>query len=162
MLSQQHPGLARALFQSALEQARQIQHKAFCCEYLIQLAVACQREGDMQTAHSHLEEAWPLAQTLNMPKLRGEALLARGEQAFLLAELTQARAYFDELLSTIPHDFVELIAHTYAGLSAIAAAQHLYAEASQQGQAALTLFERMEHYQAQDMRDFLATLPHDA
>ncbi|GHO50536.1 helix-turn-helix domain-containing protein [Ktedonospora formicarum] len=161
LLSQHHPGRARVLFQDALEQARQIQHQAFICEYLIQLAIAYQREGDIQAAHCHLEQGWTIAQKLNMPILRGEALLARGEHALLQAEHSQAREQFEELLSTIPHDFTELIAHAHAGLAAVAATQGLYGEARRQGQTARALFENMQHYQAQDICDFLHTVPQE-
>ena len=158
-LAQQNPRQARSFFQEALGQARLLNHRAFCSESLILLGTACQREGDLQSAYSSLQEGFALAQTLEMPRVQGEALLAWGEHSLLRKDYALAREHFAALLHTIPHDFQELIAHAHAGLASVAAAQQRHEEARTQGQAALALFEHMQHVQQQEMRILLASLP---
>ncbi|GHO46985.1 NB-ARC domain-containing protein [Ktedonospora formicarum] len=158
-LAQEHLQLARSRFLHALEQARHIEHSAFCSESLILLGIASLQDGDLSTAHSSLQEGLVLANTLDMPQLQGEALLAWGKYALQQQDYAQAQEQFEMVIHTIPHDFQECMARAHMGLALVARAKHQYEEARSEGKMALVLFEQMHHVQAKAIRDFLHSLP---
>jgi tetratricopeptide (TPR) repeat protein/transcriptional regulator with XRE-family HTH domain len=158
-LAQHDPAQARTLAYDALQLAREVQLQRYCCEFLIQLGMACQQAGDFQEAQSWLQEGLRLAQTLAMPRFLGEVRLALGEHFLLQAAYRPAKEQFEEVMRTIPHDYQELIARAHAGLGSVARGLQQYQEARRQGLAALALFEQMQHFQQQEMQAWLASFP---
>jgi len=123
------------------------------------LGVVAMRQGQMETAGTHLLRALDLAEqhqlawfTASVRIELGEWRLARGEVDQAADAFTQARA-----IAAAGH-YPDLEALATYGLAQVEVVRGNIAAATAQGSASLAALRALSHYRADEVADWLATL----
>ncbi|HLZ60410.1 MAG TPA: tetratricopeptide repeat protein [Ktedonosporobacter sp.] len=131
--------------QEGLALARQVGHAEYICSLLLSLGRGVLEMEDPDQASMLLTEGLALANQIEIPWLIGEGLAVQGAYHLKCQEYEEAAARYQEILARVLPDCREVIARAHEGLAHVAAAQGQLDQARQQGQAALDLFEAIDH-----------------
>lgn len=151
---------ARDLSLESLQLARTIGNRMRISGVLQNLGILGRLTADYEQSARYLEESLGIAREMGYNWLTSETLCEWGELHLRLGELEQAKSDFEEALALAREmEGAELIGFALYGLARIAAAQGDYAQAQQLGQESLAVNVAMGHRRADEVAEWLATLP---
>ena len=150
---------AEALLQEGLTLAHQIGQREWMCAMLINLTQLEVERGNYSHAQMYLEECEVEAAMLEVIRINIFVLFFRGILALPQGKFEEAKAEFDEMQRIVPQSDVELHSLLQYGLAQLAASQGQLQQARQLGEASALTLERIGHYQFQEVRRWLSSLP---
>jgi tetratricopeptide (TPR) repeat protein len=141
--------------------AHQLENRNYLTSLLAHLGSALGGQGNFEQANACFQESLDLARSQGSPWYISKTLVEWGELRLAFQQLNSAGAAFQEVLiyeRNIGGD-VELLARTRYGLARVAAFRGKPTEAARLGLESEKLFEKIGHFKAREVRDWLLTLP---
>lgn len=138
--------------------ARKIGHHEWMSILLLNLGETAIAQGMDQQAELYFTETVKLAQQLARPRLIARALYELGNLYLKQEHIETAESTFHEVLRITPSGDTELQALAHYGLARAAVAQSNIDEAQQHGAISVAILEKMGHYKAQEVKDWLNSL----
>ena len=149
---------AEAYFQEGLLLARQIGHREWISGLLINLGLTIRKQGKYVDAEAYLQESLELARQVDRPQMIASALYECGIVYLAQGKIEEARKAFNEMFAVIPEGEQDRIAQAQYGLARTAMAQGNRVEAQKLGAESLKTLETMGHRNAQEVRQWLASI----
>jgi len=119
---------------------------------------ATRQQRKYDQAEVYIQKGLALAQQLGLPQIVLNALYEYGNLRLDQQQIEVAEGKFREMLRTTPDGRQDLLALAHYGLARTAAAQNNLDEARRLGEGSVTSLEKMGHYKAQEVRDWLRTI----
>ena len=152
---------AEAYFSEALAVARQVEDSKVASADLGSLGSLAVLQGRYEQGEAYLKEGLALARQIGDIWLLGAVLLECGELYLKQQRLNDASEVFQEALAVSSKGNQEVIASALYGLARVAAMRGQIAEARQQGQQSLSIFEAMGNRLIDTVKAWLQTLSVD-
>ncbi len=150
---------SEALLQEGLILAHQTGQREWISAMLVNLTQLAIEQGNYSQAQTYLEECEREAATLGVVRINTFVVFLRGILALSQHQAEEAEAKFREMQRIMPHDDLELHAILQYGLAQLAASRGQLLQARQLGEASVTSLEHVGHYQFQEIRRWLNSLP---
>lgn len=123
------------------------------------LGEAATGQGAYIHAEAHIQEGLKLAQQDERFWSLLLLLARQGELLLKQRRIDEAEAVFGDLLARTPTKASHHLAQGYYGLALVAAAQGRLAQARQQAEKSLRLYQQMGHYKTRSIQLWLEALP---
>lgn len=151
---------AKEVLLEGLALAQQIHHQEWTGGLLISLGNVTYKENASQAerAEYYLQEGLKILRHLPRPEFLAEALDVYGNFLLEQAQLEQAEAAFQEMLTLIPEKGKSLLMLAWYGLARVAAMRRNWERARSYGLASLQAMEETGHRLAREVSKWLATL----
>jgi tetratricopeptide (TPR) repeat protein/transcriptional regulator with XRE-family HTH domain len=141
-----------------LRLAQQIGHREWMTILLLNLGETATAHKKYTQAAFYFQETVKLAKQLNRPQLIARAFYEQVNLHLKQQEIEEAEGTLTELLAVIPQDDLELQALAQYGQARLFAAQGNIQQARQLGEASANAFENMGHHDADQVRQWLASI----
>jgi tetratricopeptide (TPR) repeat protein len=152
---------AEQYIREGISLAQQLENQNYVTFLLAHLGSALGGQGNYEQANASFQKSLDLARSQNSPWHISKTLSKWGEVHIKFLELNAADAVFQEVLIYGRNDGgdPESLARALYGLARIAALRDNVTEATHLGQESAMLFEKIGHYKARVVREWLLSLP---
>ncbi len=149
---------AETYLQEGLTFARQIEHREWSSVLLSNLGLTTLKQGNNRLADEYFQEGLSTARQLGRPQITANVLYEYGNFYLDQQQVESAEAIFQEILTTIREGDQDLIALAQYGLARVNASKGNIQEARKLGEASVTSLETLGHRNAEQVRDWLASI----
>lgn len=149
---------AKVYFQEGLSLAKQLEHREWTSIILINLGVTSRKQGDAEQAEIFFQEGLSFAREIGRPQITAHALYEYGNFQLEQDSIEKAASAFREVYTMVPKGNQELLALTNYGLARIAAKEGNKTEALKLGKESFTVLQTMNHKNAQEVQNWLASV----
>jgi len=152
---------AEQLIREGISLAQQLENRNYLTFLLANLGSALGRQGNYKQANASFQKSLDLARSQSSPWHISKTLSEWGEVHIKFLQLHAADAVFQEVLiygRNVGGD-PESLARALYGLARIAALRNNVAEATRLGQESALHFEKIDHYKAGEVREWMLSLP---
>ena len=152
---------AEQYLREGISLVHQLENRTYLTSLLAHLGSALGGQGNYEQANAYFQESLDLARSQGSPWYISKALAAWGEIHLKYQQLNAAAAAFQEVLTYERNagGDPELLARARYGLARVAARRGKTAEAARLGLESARQFEKIGHYKAREVRDWLLSLP---
>jgi tetratricopeptide (TPR) repeat protein/DNA-binding XRE family transcriptional regulator len=151
---------AEQYIREGISLAQHLENRNYLTNLLAHLGSALGGQGDYQQANAAFQESLDLARSQNSPLHISQTLVEWGEVHLKFRQLDAADTVFQEVLIYGRNNAgdPELLARALYGLACVAALRGNIAEATRLGQESAMQFEKIGHYKAREVREWLLSL----
>jgi tetratricopeptide (TPR) repeat protein/transcriptional regulator with XRE-family HTH domain len=152
---------AEQYIREGISLSQQLENQNYVTFLLAHLGSALGGQGNYEQANASFQKSLDLARSHNSPWHISKTLSKWGEVHIKFLELNAADAVFQEVLIYGRNDGgdPESLAKALYGLARIAALHSNITEATHLGQESAMHFEKIGHYKAREVREWLLSLP---